>query len=186
MTYTQKLHQFEPRKTWSLGENELIWEDEKGQSRSVPYSDIRSVRLRYEPTRAERRRFAMRIDAVIELTITSIDYRGIYDFKDQAEDYREFVTAFHEKLHARNPNVKYLSGSKPFTYVLNWLLTFWILFMIAIAAFILMSSGLIWLVVVKLGLVIFFLPALFKLLNRNRPSSYDPTDIPKRLLPEIN
>ncbi|MAK59845.1 MAG: hypothetical protein CMK09_02590 [Ponticaulis sp.] len=186
MQYSQKLHQFEPRKTWTLGETELIWEDEKGRSRRIPFTQIRSVRLRYEPTRAERRRFAMRIDAIVELVITSIDYRGIYDFEDQAEDYRNFVTAFHERLNAENSAVNYLSGSKPVSYVMNWILTAWILLMLAVAAVFLVSIGLIWAVVIKLALIIVFLPALFKVLSRNRPSSYDPTDIPERLLPDIN
>lgn len=183
MEYTQKLHQFVPERTWQVGDTELSWHDAKGQSGRIPYASVKSVRLRFEPSRAERRRYAMRIDAIPQAAITNIHYDGIYDFKDQSETYRPFVEAFHEKLLKANPNVQFRSGSTPFAYVGNILLTIWIFAMLAIAAMFLFAIGLTWLVVLKLAIIIFFLPALFRLLKKNKPSTYDPLDIPEDLAP---
>lgn len=185
MDYTQRLHQFVTERTWTVGDDALTWRDVKGGGGRVPYSAIRSVRLRFEPTRAERRRYAMRIDAGTELAITNIHYAGIYDFKDQSEMFRPFVEAFHTKLKAANPNVKYLSGSTPAAYVMNILLTIWIFAMLAIAAIFLFSIGVGWLVAVKVGLILFFMPALFRLLKKNKPSTYDPQHIPESLVPSV-
>lgn len=183
MDYTQKLHQFVPERTWHVDDKALSWLDVKGGVGRIPFETIRSVRLRFEPTRAERRRYAMRIDAGTEVAVTNIHYAGIYDFKDQSDSYRPFVEAFHRALSTANPNVKYHSGSTPFAYVMNILLTIWIFAMLAIAAMFLLATGLIWLVVIKLGIIVFFLPALFRLLKKNKPSTYEPLDIPDSLVP---
>lgn len=185
MDYTQRLHQFVGERTWTVGDDALTWRDAKGGGGRVPYSGIRSVRLRFEPTRAERRRYAMRIDAGTELAITNIHYAGIYDFKDQSEQFRPFVEAFHEKLRVANPNATYLSGSTPAAYVMNILLTIWIIAMLAIAAIFFFSIGVGWLVVLKVALILFFMPALFSLLKKNKPSTYDPQHIPESLVPSV-
>ena len=61
MKYRQRLHQFTKARTWETNETELCWSEDDGNSGVIPYSEIRSVRLRFEPTRVEQDRYAMRI-----------------------------------------------------------------------------------------------------------------------------
>lgn len=182
MDYTQRLNQFTPERTWQLGDSGISWRDENSQG-SIEFSAIKEVRLRFEPTRAERRRFAMRLkDGNIHL-LTNIHYRGPMDFADQSNEYRAFVTAFHNRLSAANPAVRFKRGSTPGAYLGNSILTLFVLLVLMGAGVYFLMAGIFWLAGVKLLIILFYLPTVFRLLIRNKPGRYDPHHIPPALLP---
>lgn len=55
--------------------------------------------------------------------------------------------------------------------------------MIALAFVLLTTWGLIWIAVVKLIIILAFIPVLIAYMRRATPGSYDPLDIPKDVLP---
>ena len=185
MKYQQRLHQFTSKKTWEITPNALSWSDDKGLKGRIPFAHIRRVRLRFQPTRVERRRFALVIEVPGEThQITNINYRGVMDFEDQSDEFTPFVDLFHQKLVAANPDVAFRSGSTPAAYVLNALLSAFIVAVILGVALFAVMSGIIWLIAIKVVIIIFYVPTLIKLLITNRPMRYDPLNIPPHIVPD--
>ena len=88
MQYEQRLHQFTSTKTWEIRPDALVWHDDKGEKGGIRFSQIKLVRLRFQPTRVERRRIALLIQVPGQTCqITNIHYRGVMDFEERSEDF---------------------------------------------------------------------------------------------------
>ena len=183
MEYVQKLNHFSAARTWQLDHSGLNWSDSKGESGRIAYTAITAVRLRFEPSRAERRRFAMRIRAGSEYVITNINYRGVLDFEDQSSQFSEFVRALHGQLSQANPQVAYQAGSTAAAFAGNLFFMVFVAGVLLAAVLFLVFAGMLWLVAVKVLLILFYLPTALKVLRRNRPGTYDPLNIPPALMP---
>ena len=184
MEYEQRLHQFTATKTWEIREDALVWRDDKGGKGGIRFSEIKLVRLRFQPTRVERRRFALVIQIPGETCqITNIHYRGVMDFEERSDDFTRFVEVFHEYLVVANPDVIYRSGSTIPSYIFNVVISIFVLLVILGVGLIAVFSGIIWLVAIKIALVIFYLPTLYKVLVKNKPMTYDPLNIPDHIKP---
>ena len=123
--------------------------------------------------------FLLAVNTSLQISITG----ALWTLKDQSAQFQKFIVTFHEKLQDANSNVMYKSGSTPGAYMGNVVLSILIIAMLIVAAVFFLSIGLIWLVGLKLLLIIFYMPTLFKLLKRNRPGNYNPVSIPTALLP---
>ena len=183
MKYTQRLNQFTPTRTWTLTPKALQWHDDKGASGEIELSKVKEVRLRFEPSRAETRRFAMHINAGTTTTITNINYRGVMDFEARSDEFRNFVIAFHKALASTNPSVIYHQGSTTGAYIGNVLLSLFVFGIIIFAFFFFLFAGVVWVALVKLVIILALIPTLIRFLKRNRPGTYRPDDIPAELLP---
>lgn len=183
ISYSQRLNQFTQPCTWELHEKGLIWTREDGFQNRIPFKNIKSVRLRYEPTRAETRRYALRIHDGREHVITNIHYKGIMDFENRSETFNAFVDAFHQALRKANPGVKYMAGSTPAAFVGNLLVSLFVLVVLAFIAFFLFTSGMYGIVLVKAAIILFYVPVMLIQLKKNIPKSYDPAAIPTELMP---
>lgn len=183
MKYTHRLHQFTKTRCWEIREDGLGFVDENDREGLIPWRSVSHVRLRFEPSRAETRRYAMRIKAGIEYTITNIHYRGIMDFQEQSLEFAHFVHAFHDMLQRKNPNVIYRSGSTLPAYIANVLLSIFVLLLLLVIGYFFLRSGLYGLVAVKTAILLFYIPTMLVLLRKNRPRRYDPSDIPVDLIP---
>jgi hypothetical protein len=183
LEYVQKLSHHSATRTWYLDQLGVHWSDNNGETGRIAYEAIKSVRLRFEPSRAERRRYAMRFLASRNHIITNINYRGMMDFVDQSPQFHKFITSFHTNLHSVNPHVEYYSGSTKGAYIGNLALTLFVLVMIVLAALFFISIGMVWVAGIKVIIILFYLPTLFRLLARNRPSSYLPNKIPPHIFP---
>ena len=183
MEYIQRLNHFAATRTWDLDPTGINWRDDNGESGRIAYGAISNVRLRFEPSRAERRRFVMRFQANREYIISNINYRGVANFVDQSGQFRNFVTAFHDNLQRVNPDVSYQSGSTKGAYLGNWVLTLFVLAMLFAAGLFFISIGMVWIAALKLVIIVFYLPTLFRSLVINRPGTYRPNNIPVDILP---
>ena len=183
MKYTQRLHQFTKTRTWEANETELSWSDEDGRSGVIPYSEIQSVRLRFEPSRAEKNRYAMRIYTPQEWVITNINFRGIMDFEDQSDDYAAFVEDFHRQLAPVNPKTRFLAGSTMGAWIGNFVISVFVLIVLLGIALLALMGGLIWLVAVKAAILIFYIPVMVRLILKNKPASYEPMRLPAQHRP---
>lgn len=64
-------------------------------------------------------------------------------------------------------------------------LTIFIFVMIGIAVVMLLNFGLVWIAVVKLVIILFFIPTLIRFMRRSKPASYDPLSPSKDAMPEV-
>ncbi len=164
----------------------LAIENEDGRSTVLPWAHIKQVRLRFFPTRVQTNRFeCLVIASAFNLKFSNEFYRGIAQFDDCSAEYRRFVTALCPRIAAGNPTVAFLSGRD--AWVL-WLEYGFLAAMALLLGWILWLTGgpLSWLIWVKLGLVVVFLPTLIQYIRRNRPAPFDPRAIPEQVLPKAS
>ncbi len=183
ISYTQKLNHFSKTTKWQLHEKGLIMTEDGGVEWKIPFGNITSVRLRFEPSRAETRRYAMRIQAGRELTLTNINYRGFMDFEEQSEDFNAFVYAFHEALRRANPNATYKAGSTLGAFIGNVILNVFVLTLLVGVGIFFITTGMWGIAAVKAAIILFYVPIMLIQLKKNFPKSYDPAHIPPELKP---
>ncbi len=114
----------------------------------VAYRDIRSIRLRHDPTRFDRNRFRcdLRGPRGARISIFSTSYRGPGDFEDRSDRYSAFVLELVLRTQRANTQTPVHSGLSWSRYLLQHgllLLSFAALVvMLAIAG--VPAAGLIW------------------------------------------
>ena len=161
--------------------------EEEGKPRSGAFYDgISEVHLTYTPTRFARNRYRARVayrdGGMAELYNTH--YEGIGDFPERNAEYAGFLTELHRRLARKGKDIRFTRGNSPAAYVGNWLLTIFIFAMLALAFVLLMAWGLVWIAVVKIAIILFFIPTLIRYMARAKPGTYDPLAIPRDVLPE--
>jgi Flp pilus assembly protein TadB len=162
--------------------------EEAGKPRGGAFFDeIAEVHLAYTPTRVARNRYRARIvyrgGGMAELTNTH--YAGVADFPEHNAEYVAFLTELHRRLAAKGKDVRYRRGSGIGGYIANWLLTVFVFAMIALAFVLLIAWGLVWIAVVKLAIILFFIPTLIRFMLQSKPGAYEPLAIPKDVLPRM-
>lgn len=184
--YRFRAHAFVKDRTFLLTPDALVWGEDDAPVDGVFYDDIAEVRVTYAPTRVARNRYRTQVifkqGGMVELFNTH--YAGFADFEERNAAYSAFVTALHRRLAERSATVVYRKGSSPAAYVGNLVLTFGSFAMIALAFVLLFNFGIVWLAVVKLGIILFFVPTLIRHLRRSRPQDYDPRAIPEDAMPD--
>ncbi len=182
MKYTQRLNAFKPTVTWEVRNNGFVWSDDKGGAGEIPWGRIKSVRLRLEPSRAERRRVALHIYTPIDHPITNIHYKGPMNFKAQSVEFKAFVLTFHGKF-PKDTNTIFYKGSTRAAYIGNALVTLGLLVFMFLLAPLLALTGIPSISsIVRILIIIIFVPTLLKLLVKNKPATYDPQNIPMDML----
>ncbi len=182
MKYTQRLNAFKPTTTWDVQRGGLVWSDDKGGTGEIAWEKIKSVRLRLEPSRAETRRVGLHIHAPYPYTITNIHYKGPMNFKAQKDEFRDFVLAFHGGFPA-DTKTEFNKGSTRAAYIGNALVTLGVLAFLFLLAPILSLTGIPGVSsIVRILIIIFFVPVLLSLLVKNKPDTYRPDAIPVEML----
>lgn len=183
--YGFRAHAFTGNRVFRLTEDALVWQDEGAPVDGVRYDDIAEVRVAYAPTRVARNRYRTQVifkqGGMVELF--NMHYAGFADFEERNADYAAFVRALHRRLAERNARPTYRKGNSPAAYVGNVALTVFVLAMLALAFVLLLAFGLVWIAVVKLAIILFYLPTLIRHIRRSRPETYDPRAIPADALP---
>jgi hypothetical protein len=183
--YRFRPNAFVGERTYRLTEDALTVEGDGKRLDGAFYDGIAEVRLAYAPTRFARSRYRAQIvyreGGMAELFNT--DYKGIGDFSEKDAEYSAFLSELHRRLAAKGKDVRFRRGNSPGAWVGNWLLTIFIFAMLALAFVLLMAWGLVWIAVVKIAIVLFFIPTLIRYMRRAKPGEYDPLAIPKDVLP---
>lgn len=180
--YIHRLNAFKPTVTWDVTETGLVWSDDKGGAGEIPWDKIKSVRLRAEPSRAETRRVALHIYTPIDHTITNIHYKGPMNFQAQKDEFRDFVLAFHTTFPKDSPTT-FHKGATRAAYIANTLVT------LGVVAFLFLLAPLLALTgipsagsIVRIGLIVIFVPLLLSLLVKDKPKIYDLSNVPRDML----
>ena len=188
MRYPTRNHALVPAVTWVLDGAIVRLEDGQGPPREVALAQVRALRLDFAPTRPERNRFRCRLVLASGETLTFFNrtYAGLNDFRDTSAAYAAFVTALVSALRRHAPGCRYRAGTGVAVYALNLLATGFIFCCFGAIAWFLYRINLTWMLVLKILILIFYVPALLYWVVRNRPRAFDPTAIPPDLLPGVS
>ncbi len=186
--YRFRPNAFAGTRTVRLTDDALVVEED-GKPRDGAFLDeIAEVQLAYAPTRFATNRYRARIvyrkGGMVELTNES--YRSLGDFKEQNAEYAAFLTELHRRLAARGCAVRFVRGSSTAAYIGNAVLTAFIFACLAAIFVMLVAWGLYWIAVVKVAIILFFVPTLIRFMRRARPGGYDPTNLPADMLPALS
>lgn len=184
--HTVRVSAIEPERIWKLN-GDTLWMGTEGQPDiPIPLNNISKVRLAYEPSRFQHKRFRCYLYnySTKVATIQNDHYKGIASFEDRSESYNDLLRILIPRIASLSPNAKFLTGTSYFIWFGN-LLFIIVTFSFLILAMSLMFSAITGLIILKLVFIAFFIPTLFLWFKRNKPSKFDPSSIPISLLPNI-
>jgi hypothetical protein len=158
---------------------------EAGGAAYFPCADIVRLRLRFDPTRFdhERHRCEITMRDGVKVSIWSTHYVSVGEFENRAATYTPFVRALIARIAAANPACDFRVGKKGLVY---WSEFAFLLAMFTLLVFVLMAFGgygVSGLVIVKLIIIIGFIPLLLRYMHKNRPGRFRPDAIPDDALP---
>jgi hypothetical protein len=186
--YRVRPHAFVEERLYRLTEDALTWEEDGKPLDGVFFDGIAEIRLAYVPTRAATNRYRAQIifreGGMAELF--NLTYRGIMDFPEQDEAYVAFLRELHRRVAATGQPVLYRQGNSMGAYIGNIFLCLFIVVCLVAVSFMLVAIGASGLVIVKLGLVLYFIPVLIRYMRRAKPAEYDPAAIPAAVLPTVS
>lgn len=183
-SYTFRDNKFVSEKNFTL-DNNGIAVSEGSLKYNITYKDIAGVHLKFDPTRFERNRFICILKSVLGyelIKVKSQSYVSIGNFKDQCDDYKNFIIELHKKLKENNAAVLYYGGLSRALYNFYFILSV-IVYLVVIGLIILFLNIFPIIAVVKIILLIFYTPLLLKYFKHNKPLVYLPDNIPKNFLP---
>ncbi len=143
----------------------------------VPYDQITSIRLRFDPTRVDRVR--ERCDLVglnrQEVSLISTRYITFGDFRDETTTFRPFMDQLTRRVLATRPETPVYSGLKCSSYILQHavLLIALLAFAGALGLAGVPALGTVW---AKALIALSYVGVLFAYARRNWPRKLNPTD----------
>lgn len=184
-TFRLRANAFAGERTYRLTEDALTWEEEGKPLDGVFYDDIAEVRLTFAPTRVVTNRYRTQIifRQGGSIDLTNADYVSLANFVEKNAEYAAFLRELHRRLAARGRDTVFRKGSSTAGYIAGLFLTVFILAMIALAFLLLFNFGIVWIAVIKLVIILYFVPTLIRFIRRARPAGYDPLDLPADVLP---
>jgi hypothetical protein len=158
---------------------------EKGGSARFPYAAVKELRLCFDPTRADdtRHRCDVRLGDGQRASFYSTHFVSFAEFEDRATTYVPLVRGLVARVAAANPACRFRSGKRPLVY---WAEHAFLLAMFALLVFVLaLVGGAAFrdLVLVKLGIIVGFVPVMIMYTRKNWPRRFDPAAIPAEALP---
>jgi hypothetical protein len=187
-TYQFRSNAFVKMRRYTLTDDAMTWEEEGKPLDGVFYDDISEIRLAYAPTRWETNRYRAQIifrqGGMAELF--NVDYRGFADFAQLNDEYVAFLRELHRRLADKSVPVVLRKGNSAAAYVGNIALAALIAVGLAAIFVVLVTIGLAWLAIVKLMVILFFIPTLIRYMQRAKPGTYDPRAIPDDMLPALD
>jgi hypothetical protein len=185
LEYTVRKTGFNAKTSYKLGKKSIQVYSEKEQF-EILYEDIKSVRLKYAPIKVESNRFECVIKSGKDkISIVSVNFERVFEFKIQSEEYVSFINCLHRKLQDYK-NIQYYSGLTPFRYSLSVMIV--VLAPLTIIGLIVYFTEIVnsfYFVAKFIGILSLFL-VLLLYIKKNKPQNYEPLKLPKNLMPKIN
>lgn len=181
--YTARRNALGADTTWRIGGEALEVHQGSGAVLRIPFDEVRSLNLRFHPTRYALQRCRCRVrGASASTTIDSVSYRGFLDFEDRAEAYTLFVNGLVDALS--DGEAAFTCGASPPAYIATALLALGVVpILVLVVGWYLLSAGLSALLAVKVLLLLAMSPTLWRYLTRNKPGRFEPGHIPPSALP---
>ncbi|TFV95798.1 SdpI family protein [Algoriphagus kandeliae] len=156
----------------------------QGYKDTIPYSEIKKVRLYHDPTRFAMDKYQcdLTLSNGAVFTLKSVHYRGFGDFENRGSAYSAFLRQLHERLK-NFPGIIYHSGNNPGCFAGNLLIIIGTVIMVSLALLYMGSSSTIG-ILIKLGVVVVMLIFSIGYMRKNKPATYSPDHLPEKLLPK--
>ncbi len=182
--YRSRTSALEQEKILRLEDGNLLVLRKDAPVETLPLAALTEICLRFFPTRFQTNRFEclLRWQNGRRMKICSQFFAGIADFHDQAPSYRAFVEELHRLTPLANPACRYLSGVGMVRYLINATVLIGVALLL-LALMILMFASIPAIAIVKLVILIFYIPITVRWLRRNKPGTYPPNYIPAKILP---
>lgn len=181
--YSHRLNVLKPTVIWSVEADGLHWTDDKGGKGYIPPQEIKQVRLKFEPTRIAPKRVGLHFMTPLHLAVSNSHYVSVGNFEHKPDEFREFVLAFHNMFPANTKTV-FNKGSTIAGWIFNIVVSLFVVAMLLLLApmISLMGIGSGGTNIFRIIMILLFLPLLYKLIVKNKPSSYQANNIPMELL----
>lgn len=184
MEYTFRKSALDKATTVTVDDEAIYFSQETGKAYSIPYSSVRSVKLKHVSNRYVTDIFQCSITSEKGRTLhfTNKLYKGILDFEDQSHDFNRLVKTLHDKL-APHPQVKFIAGLSTTLYWFYMVFVIGILLLLGYVLFTFFNyiNGII---IAKLVVTIYFTILCYSFFKRNKPQVYTADNIPTNVLPK--
>jgi len=170
-TYSKRENAFEKGEhVWRVEDDCLVWTRPGGDSLTLLWKDVGAVRAAFAPTRWKtwRHVFELTTRKGARLLIDNAHFKSVGDFEDRSPSFIPFVIACIDRVVALAPDARASVGAGPLG---DFGQLAFMLGMMALLAFVLVAlpTPLGWLVIVKMALIAFMLPAAAVWAVRSRP-----------------
>lgn len=160
-SYSTRNNAFTPARQWVLdGATRRVLADGQPPP-DIPLREVRLVRLEF----------------------FSQCYEGLFRFRETPAEYARFVDALHRALAQENPACRFLAGASPVRFWAAAILLGTTMLVFAAAMLFLHHIGFHMPSVLRIVLILVFLPVAILWFRRNRPRAYQPDAIPPEVLP---
>jgi len=163
----------------------LIAPVEPGGPARFPLADIAEMRLRFDPTRFDTRRYRcdLRTRDGRKATIWSTHFRSVASFENRGGSYTRLMRALASDIARANPQCRFVGGPRPLAYWAGQGLIA-VAMLALIAALTLVGGALDPFILLRLSLFALWGWLAIPYARRNWPRRFDPATIPDALLPK--
>jgi len=151
---------------------------------AIQLSSVTMVRIAYEPTRMQLNRYRCYLyNASGKIaTIQNEHYKGFASFEDRSPTYVPFLQALIHRIASLSPHCQFATGVSMLRWLANAVfLGLACIFLLIVIFFLHTAIGS--LVIIKIIIVAFFIPAAVSWFMKNKPKTFSPENIPVALLP---
>lgn len=174
----------EPEKRWSL-KGDVLWvASGEYPAMPIPLASLKEVRLLFSPTRMQRNRYQCHLYNASGRcgAFQNEHFRGMMDFEDRSASYNALVRLLASRAASVNPRCRFTTGTSWWSWLLQaGFLTSVLVLLVFV--FITMGSAVTGLVVVKLLIVLFYIPTAGSWIVKNKPRVFPPGEVPAKMLP---
>jgi len=181
--YSERKNAFEKTQFWTIENGFLIKKQEDKMDQIVELKNIKSIQLFYKPHRYRTYNYACRIvtENGLKLEILSTSYESFGDFKNQAETYNPFIQNIVSQTFKKNNRCKIFTGLTVKSFLIQYLLTFLILWAVTSLLSAFGSGGQMF----RLLVMAFYLYYIIVGFKKNFPKEIYDGKIPEKVLPTL-
>jgi hypothetical protein len=183
------VHAFRPtifsrERGFRLGADTLVVDD-GNNSRTIPLAQVAGIRVYKQPGGGlgpAIRRAIVRLADGATLVVQNTHYLGFARIEDRAASYRAFVAALVERVVRANPDARVTVGHSWLAWSIWLALLVAALAVLALGAILLASRDFPLAAVLYVGIVVAFVPTMWRVVRDSRPRASDPHALPAGLL----
>ncbi len=182
ISYLVKRNAFSKEEEWMVTDTALIKVLEGAQVLNIPFADIKSLRLYYNPLRYRTYNYECEviISSTYKIKIQSTSYDSFATFNNQANGYNPFVKVLVAHLTSKNKTAKVFTGLSKKKFIFTYAISLAIVILVVCILSYFPGAKLI-------GLLMFAYFAFYVIigLRKNWPKDIADNNIPDNVLPSL-